>query len=663
MRNHKLFKKNPWLAKERTRITGFSPIDLGLLFGLSMPMMLVHFYCKWVRVSFYGKFDGIIDVFEVLKSDLLFHCGYIIFVFLILNLSKTIKFKVIFFLLLQFFGIFVLLLELSAHSYYMLTGGMLNYDLLVYALKNIGKLRAIVASTNDMLVTALLSLGVFLLLFGPWLLAYFIATKIETIKKKLWFNVLPNKRWSILILSSLILILILTPPLTSKNILFTKNLVFHLAHTYYENNFSNERASLEKKWKQPVGSMLEHHLSAKKKNLVFFILESTRTDATSLYNPDLKTTPFLKKLSERSLLIEKMFSVVPHTSKSLLAIHCGIEPKATVEIEESEENGIPVKCLPELLNEIGYRTVFFQTATEHFENRRSLVANFGHSEFYPGNKLSKQNYQRTNYFGYEDKILLKPSREWHEKRMKNDPQSPFMVTYLTNTTHHDYTLPSTHRYQWFHPNRFFNKYLNAVNYVDLFLTKLIQQYKDLNLYKNTIFVFVGDHGEGFREHQIYGHSNIIYREGIHVPFMVHDPSRFQKGLRVGGRHFQPDILPTIVDLLNFKLLNSVHRGLSIFEEKKDRFVYSHCWSRNTCIGRHGKLFKYIHFFNKKPDELYVADSDPAELNNIYSTTPKKLIEEWKNKTLNWYQNNHEFYRTYKTHKLTKKAGGVSENPL
>ena len=663
MRDRKLFKETPWLAEANTRITGFSPIDLGLMVGLNLPMMLIHFYFKWIRVNLYGEFDGIIDIFEVLKSDLLFHCVYIILVFLVLNLCKTIIFKVISFLLVQLFGIIVLLLEVSAHNYYMLTGGVLNYDLLAYALKNIAELKVIATSTNNTWVTMFFSFSILPLLLGPWLFAYFIAKKEETIKKIFWFSFVPNKKWSTLILSVVILMLIFTPSLTNKNMLFTKNLVFHLLHTYYENNFSNEKISLEAKWKQPTNSMLEHHLSVKKKNLVLIVLESTRADATSLYNSDLQTTPFLKTLSESSILIEKMFSVVPHTSKSLLAIHCGIEPKATVGVEESEEDGIPVKCLPELLNEAGYRTVFFQTATEHFENRRALVTNFGHSEFYSGNKLPKQNYQLTNYFGYEDKILLKPSKKWHQKKMKDDPNSPFMVTYLTNTTHHDYTLPSTHRYQWFHSNQFFNKYLNAVNYLDSFLEKLIQQYKDLGLYDNTMFIFVGDHGEGFREHQIYGHSNIIYREGIHVPFMIHDPNRFQKGLRMKGIHFQPDILSTIIDLLNFKLLDSVHRGLSIFEEQKDRAVYSHCWTHNTCLGRHDKFFKYIHFFNKKTDEFYAIDSDPEEAKNIYSTTSKALLNKWKNKALSWYHNNHEFYQTYKAHKLTSKSKNTSDSPL
>ena len=660
--NNKLFWKNPWLGREKIRTTGFSPIDLGLIFGLNIPMIIIHFYFKWIRVSSYGEIDNIIDIFEIFKTDLLLHCIYILFVLATLTFFKNITLKVVSFIALQLLGIIILLLEISAHNYYMITGSMLNYDLLEYALKNIKELKSIVTSMTNFFVVPLFLGSILILLLGPWILAYFITIRENKIQKLFLFNLLPRKRWSTLTLVLIILVLIFTPPLTNKNILFTKNLFFHLAETYYENIFMNENTT-QGEWKQPKDSVIEHHLTAIKKNLVLIILESTRSDATSIYNPELKTTPFLKELSKKSLLIENMFSVVPHTSKSLLAINCGIEPKATVGVEESEDNGIPIKCLPTLLNKVGYQTVFFQTATEYFENRRAMIANFGYSEFYPGNKLPKYNYQPTNYFGYEDYILLEASKKWHKKNMKNNATKPFMVTYLTNTTHHNYALPGTHRYQWFHSDKYFNKYLNTVNYVDTFLAKLIQQYKDLGLYNKTIFIFVGDHGEGFREHNIFGHSNIIYREGIQVPFLVHDPTRFKTGLKVSGTHFQPDILPTIIDLLNFRLLNSVHRGKSIFKKRKNYSVYAHCWSKNTCVGRHNKNYKYIHFFNKKPDEFYNLKLDPYELKNIHSVTPHEFLNKWKTQILNWYKNNHKFYETYKTHKLTNKTKNLDHNPL
>src|SRR5215211_9127779 len=42
--------------------------------------------------------------------------------------------------------------------------------------------------------------------------------------------------------------------------------------------------------------------------------------------------------------------------------------------------------------------------------------------------------QRSNYFGYEDDIMLQPSRDWLEQHK----DGPFLATYLGVTGHHQY---------------------------------------------------------------------------------------------------------------------------------------------------------------------------------------------------------------------------------
>ena len=40
-------------------------------------------------------------------------------------------------------------------------------------------------------------------------------------------------------------------------------------------------------------------------------------------------------------------------------------------------------------------------------------------------------------------------------------------------------------------------YQNEMRYLDFFVRNLMDQYKELGLYEDTIFVIYGDHGEGF----------------------------------------------------------------------------------------------------------------------------------------------------------------------
>ncbi len=79
-----------------------------------------------------------------------------------------------------------------------------------------------------------------------------------------------------------------------------------------------------------------------------------------------------------------------------------------------------------------------------------------------------------------------------------------------------------------------NRYLNSVRNQDFFLKNLFEQYKELGLYEDTVFVLVGDHGEAFGEHGRFQHDNAIYEEGIKVPLIIHDPKRFENGTRLTG---------------------------------------------------------------------------------------------------------------------------------
>ena len=77
------------------------------------------------------------------------------------------------------------------------------------------------------------------------------------------------------------------------------------------------------------------------------------------------------------------------------------------------------------LKKVGYNTVFFQSPTEYFENRRGLANNIGFNGFFALEQMSTDGFELVNYFGYEDNIMLEPSREWLAKQ-----ESPFLEIQL-----------------------------------------------------------------------------------------------------------------------------------------------------------------------------------------------------------------------------------------
>ena len=648
-----------WLNEKKR--TEFSPSDLGFIIGLNLPLILIHFILKWQRASIFGDIDNLIHIFNLYREDILFYCVYILLGLGVLNICKTLKFKIISFILLQLFGITFSILEVSAHTYYMTTGTMFNYSLFQYSILNLGELSSVVSSIGGSSSFIILVICLIFSSLGPWITGFLILKYREKKFTSDYFNLTLQKKWSVVSLSILGMILFLIPTLVKSKNDFSQNLTLNLISSFVGDIFTVEPARA-RSWVPPVDGHLKQYNISKKRNLVIIVLESTRADATSVYNPELDTTPFLKKISEKSIIARNAHSLIPHTSKCLVAIHCGIEPGIKTAIIEAEKHGIPAKCLPELLNEIGYKTVYFQTATEHFENRRGIVGNLGFSKFFPGNLLPKLNYQPTNYFGYEDRILLAPSKEWHLKRLRDEPNRPFMVTYLTNISHHDYSLPSTHKKKWFHPNAFYNQYLNTVNYMDSFVKDILHQYIELGIYRNTVFVFIGDHGESFREHGYYGHSNTVYWEGNQIPFMIHDPLKFHQSIEIDYPVYQPDLLPTLLGLLDLQLDKNTYRGYDILKGRSNRKLYGACWNENICASTYDNNYKYIYFFGKKQDEFYDLRNDPLEKKNIISTTNEN-IESWRNSSLEWYHMNKNFYDSFREKKNaetsdSKKSGFI-----
>lgn len=393
-----------------------------------------------------------------------------------------------------------------------------------------------------------------------------------------------------------------------------------------------------------ANASLKKPLLAEKRNVVTIMLESTRVRSVTPYNEDLDTTPFLDGLAKESLVAERAYTTVPHTSKALVSAECGIEPNLIREITEAEPGGIPARCMADLLRERGYKTAFFQPGGVDWENRPQLVENFGHDELISLEDMNPEGFDWANYFGYEDAIMYDPIREW----LRENGDEPFMNTYKTLTPHHPYLAPDRYGIKDFSEKDMLNRYLNSVRYVDFFVKNIIDMYKEMGLYEETIFVIYGDHGEGFEEHGRTQHDNVIWEEGVRVPLIIHDPQKFQNGKRVEELASITDILPTVVDLLGYEVANGDYPGYSLLELPKNRTIRANCWTDEKCMMSLNGDEKYIyHYKGEKPkgmkqEQFFDLSKDPLEKNNLAKSHPKELKKR-KKELFQWLEENDELY--------------------
>ena len=237
--------------------------------------------------------------------------------------------------------------------------------------------------------------------------------------------------------------------------------------------------------------------------------------------------------------------------------------------------------------------------------------------------------------------MLEPSRAWLEQH----GDGPFLAAYLTSAPHHDYLAPQK-RYGRiaFTDNDEINRYLNSVRNQDFFLKQLIAQYRQLGLYEDTIFILLGDHGQAFGEHGRSVHGDAIYEEGLRIPLLIHDPRRFKEGVRLEGPVDQLDILPTVADLLGYKIEGGQGGRSSLLQPlPPNRTLMFSCSSNQGCMASLKGNEKYIYHFDDRPEELFDLASDPGEQINLApERSPDEMkrrraeLVEWRAKVLSMY---------------------------
>ena len=370
-----------------------------------------------------------------------------------------------------------------------------------------------------------------------------------------------------------------------------------------------------------------------KRNVVLIHLESTRAQSVTPYNEYIKTTPFLDELAKESLLAQRAYVVVPRSSKATVTVNCGLDPPL-YQGPEFDPGGIPVPCLASLLKNQGYSTVFFQSSSETMDQYGVVAENLGYEEYYPSESMDTEGFEATNYISYEDDIMLKPSEQW----LKEHKDEPFLVQYLTGTGHDDYRCLST-RYGSEHlaqDDDQLNRYLNCLRLQDIFLENLFDQYKELGLYEDTIFVIYGDHGEGFGEHGRFLHGDTPWEEGLRVPLIIHDPKRLQNNERVEGLSNQTDILPTVVEMLGYEVESGEYPGYSLLRPlPEDRTLRFSCISSRKCLASLNGDEKYIYHYDNQPEEVFNLSEDPLEKQNLADEYSKEDLDKRREDLFQW----------------------------
>ncbi|UNI17850.1 hypothetical protein JDV02_004164 [Purpureocillium takamizusanense] len=260
------------------------------------------------------------------------------------------------------------------------------------------------------------------------------------------------------------------------------------------------------------------------------------------------------------------------STKSMAASHCGVWPMSVTMFEESQTNSYQ-PCIPQILNlfnqlkgnrtganstdflEQQWNSAFFMSITDSYDRQHEFEMKIGFDPIIEKEAMDKDaakdpTLEEINYFGYPETALRSHMRDYITNATADNKR--MFMSHFTSTTHHAWGVPEWFKTFDYMPDKSkhkdFNKYLNAVRFDDMWMGMVMQLFDDLGIANETLAIFVGDHGQAFKEDF---HKTGTYANGHVSNFRV--PIIFRHPLlpRVHYEHnaTSVSIIPTILDLL------------------------------------------------------------------------------------------------------------------
>ncbi|MES2997710.1 MAG: DUF3413 domain-containing protein [Pseudomonadota bacterium] len=130
------------------------------------------------------------------------------------------------------------------------------------------------------------------------------------------------------------------------------------------------------------------------------------------------------------------------------------------------------------------------------------------------------------------------------------------------------------------PTPTFNRYKNALYYIDQLVAKDLALLKKKHLLDNTIVVITADHGNEFNDNHLgyWGHASNFTRYQTQVPLIIYWPGKKPAVFKHISTHY--DLVPTFLTRLFGcqNPMNDYSIGQSLFDKKKRPYLLMHSYT-------------------------------------------------------------------------------------
>ena len=372
-------------------------------------------------------------------------------------------------------------------------------------------------------------------------------------------------------------------------------------------------------------------------NVVIIVLESFSQEYMGCYNQGLMPsyTPFLDSLAEHSVVYNGR-SNGKKSIEGIPAILTSIPTLMSFPLTLSDYADDTIDALPAILRRNGYHTAFFHGSYNGVMGFDKLCTKCGFTDYYGQNEYNNSTPGASLDYDGCWGIFDEPFLQYMVRQMGTF-REPFFSTVFTISSHHPYTMPE--QYKGYFPEGE-HPLLSVVAYTDNALRKFFDAARKTDWYQNTLFVITADHpGQGL--HREYNDYDGWYR----IPMMFYSPlleevlapelgPLYGMHKRENRIMQQTDIMPTLLDYLGIKGVNTVCFGTSVFRNPHDGWQIAYGNGYYQLETNHGiSLISQYEVENTQPTDSQL----PTTKNNkqkAHSQLLQAVIQQYNHRLIN-----------------------------
>jgi phosphoglycerol transferase MdoB-like AlkP superfamily enzyme len=305
-------------------------------------------------------------------------------------------------------------------------------------------------------------------------------------------------------------------------------------------------------------------------NVVIVCMESMSSYKMGIHGREV-LTPNFNSLIKESVYFDRFFSSGIHTFNGLFST-CAGYPSMLLDHSLRRYTKQSFTTLGNLLQPKNYQTFFFSTHDPHFDNMEGFFTQNGYKKTFSAFDLPKE--KTISVTGVADHEIY---NLFINTINVSDKSKPFLGFIMTGSDHGPWVIPENIPFK---PNANTEE-KRATQYADWAIGEFMKNAKLQPWYKNTLFVFLGDHG-----YSVDGTYEMPLSYN-HVPLVLHKPNTLLPDTN-HNLGYQPDVLSTVAGVLNLSFTNNTF-GLNIIKEKHP-FVYFTADDKIGCVSNDGYFF-------------------------------------------------------------------------